>query len=87
MGARVRHQTGSAYSLATAPYAASLFGPTRASGGEFPASPVQNLQMALEAEFGFLEPPKWPPIATLGFIVGVCGGFWGLVATVILRVI
>jgi hypothetical protein len=88
MGARVRYQAGSASARAKPPHAARFFGPALASGDEAsPPSPVQDLQLALEAEFGPAELRKWPPIATLGFIVGVCGGFWGLVAVTVLRVI
>jgi len=50
-------------------------------------SPARALQEQLAAA---LEAPpasdgKWPPIATLGFIVGTCGPFWAGVAYLLLR--
>lgn len=43
-------------------------------------SPALMLQRALHE--GLAEPriKKWPPIATLGFILATCGGFWAAVA-------
>jgi hypothetical protein len=55
-----------------------------ASGSEPPvASRAQQLQTMLEARLSQdFEPPgegKWPPAATLGFIIVTCGGFWAAV--------
>ena len=43
-------------------------------------SPARMLQEALGVELPEPEVKKWPPIATLGFIVATCGSFWAVVA-------
>ncbi len=41
-------------------------------------SPALELQAQLEAEFS--SDRRWPPAATLAFVLATCGGFWSLVA-------
>ncbi len=41
-------------------------------------SPALELQGRIAADL--TQRGKWPPLATLGFVVGTCGGFWTLVA-------
>ncbi len=41
-------------------------------------SPALELQARLSANLG--AEGRWPPIATLAFVFGTCGGFWAAVA-------
>lgn len=43
-------------------------------------SPALVLQEVLSGGLAEPEVKKWPPIATLGFILVTCGGFWAAVA-------
>jgi hypothetical protein len=42
-------------------------------------SPALILQQALEGGLAEPEVKKWPPAATLAFILITCGAFWALV--------
>lgn len=42
------------------------------------SSPALELQAQLAAEFS--NEKRWPPAATLAFVLATCGGFWSLVA-------
>jgi hypothetical protein len=80
MGARAR-KTDKATSLETPVVGPARPRPQPASAGDAAApSPALQLQQALHAEVAAPEVKKWPPAATLGFIVVTCGAFWGLVA-------
>jgi hypothetical protein len=41
-------------------------------------SPALELQAQLSADLDARG--RWPPLATLAFVVGTCGGFWTAVA-------
>jgi len=57
-----------------------LASPAAVSGDEAPiASPAQQLQDALAAEFAAPQEKKWPPVVGLAIVVGTGLGFWGLV--------
>lgn len=72
-----------------APYRRAPARPREATGAEGAApSPALMLQRALGAEMSAVaqaEPGKWPPAATLAFIVVTCGGFWAAVAMGVAR--
>jgi len=42
-------------------------------------SPALILQQTLSAELSEPEVRKWPPAATVAFVVATCGAFWALV--------
>jgi hypothetical protein len=52
----------------------------------FAPSPAMALQQALEAEFSAQPQRKWPPVATLGFVLATCGGFWTLFGLAVARI-
>jgi hypothetical protein len=50
-------------------------------------SPAVHLQQFLEAELAAPPVRKWPPAATLAFIVLTCGGFWAAVVVAALKLL
>jgi hypothetical protein len=86
MAARARHSGSppSALTERSTPVAAGQ--PAPATGAEMAVPPpTHRLQELLEArvlaEGRFVEPsePRWPPLATLAFVVATCGSFWAAV--------
>lgn len=61
-------------------------GPTLASqqAGGAP-SPARELQSRLAAELA--NERQWSPLATIGFVVATCGGFWSLAAWGVSRLV
>ncbi len=85
MANRARSLDGPDHGQVDLPAAASVFRPLLAQGGEPSlASPVHDLQRALEAEFAPPQIKKWHPLARVGFITAFCGSFWGLVALAVI---
>jgi hypothetical protein len=85
MAARARH-SGSPSSTPAKRLTTTASQPVVATGAEVavppPAHKLQGLVEArLLADGDFAEPsePRWPPIATLAFVVATCGGFWAVV--------
>jgi hypothetical protein len=57
-----------------------------ATGEEASAgSNVRELQELVEARLLDFEPDvgKWPPAATIGFVLVTCGGFWAAVGLIV----
>jgi hypothetical protein len=90
MAARARH-SGSRHAASPEPSAPQ---PAAATGGEAsipaPAHRLQELletRLLAEADFAEADEKRWPPFATLAFIVATCGGFWGVVIFAAIRLL
>jgi hypothetical protein len=86
MAARARHSGSPPSALTEGSTSAAAGQPAPVTGAETAVPPpTHRLQELLEArmlaEGHFAEPsePRWPPLATLAFVVATCGSFWALV--------
>jgi hypothetical protein len=89
-GARPSAQTDQQAPFVAPPQSPSARTLAAATGAEASAgSNVRELQELVEARLLDFEPDvgKWPPAATIAFVLVTCGGFWAGVGLIVAQLL